>query len=256
MGRLRVEIDNDNPSESNDISGTYNRETDYRYFGQDEFINYPDGSQETIIRNLDGTISADRGGAVTPAYYSYGTISTAGTDAQGNPDPNVTAGSTWTQVQTDISSNPYHVSTIYTNSLGEPYLTQTSIDPPPGQTNIVTTDSVTNFDANGRPISSQGFDGSTTYTIYDPLTGQVGAQFVDAAGSGNYDPTKDPKSVTHFVEQTGSNNALTTINAAAGAVPASPPPPASKPTRSPPPASKSSASAGRQRRPGNGRRDG
>jgi hypothetical protein len=40
-------------------------------------------------------------------------------------------------------------------------------------------DATTSFDGNDRPVSSTGFDGTTTNTIYDPLTGRVGATWID-----------------------------------------------------------------------------
>src|SRR5579859_2373007 len=102
--------------------------------------------------------------------------------------------------------------------LGEQYLSQQST-PTTNPQSSPTIDATTQFDGNGRPVVSTGFDGTTAVTVYDPVTGQVGAQFTDVAqpkDSGNhrtyaYVPGKDPKTVERFVEQTNVNGTLSIV---------------------------------------------
>jgi len=95
----------------------------------------------------------------------------------------------------------------FTNVLGEQYLVQQS-DPSssaaPGQAPSTGSgqadaysDALTMFNLNAQPIEQIGTDGTKTFTIFDPYTGQPGATWTDVAGTGVFDPGIDPKTVTH-----------------------------------------------------------
>jgi len=163
-----------------------------------ETINYPNGENETIVTNLDGTKASDIGTATTPALYDEGVVEPGGTivdDDNGSivgvPDAAISDGSTWTSTTADGTSN---TTRTFANMLGEAYLTQTSASdqsyPPP------MADAVTSFDGNGRPIKFVDVDGTTTYTTYDPTTGQAAMSFVDVNNNGVYDPGIDIRSTS------------------------------------------------------------
>ena len=168
----------------------------YSAEGTTTTITHPDGSTEIQTNYLDGSPASVSGTAVTPASYNEGVITTAGTDANGNPDANVLAGSTWTKTTSGGTAN---TTITYTNVLGQQYLVQQSgpmtSAQSPGQNRYA--DATTSFDGNDRPSSSTGFDGTTTDTIYDPLTGRVGAAWVDMNHSGVFAAGLDPKSIEH-----------------------------------------------------------
>ncbi|HSZ55715.1 MAG TPA: hypothetical protein VK797_08650 [Tepidisphaeraceae bacterium] len=210
QGRLRQEIDNTTGSDA-----TANRTTTYVWTTGGTFLNptnvltitHPDGGTEIDAFYLDGSKASTGGTAVTPATYSEGVVYEGDLDANFRSDSNVEAGSTWTSVTAGGSNN---TTTAYTNALGEPYLSQQNT-PGTNSQPSTTVDAVTDFDNNGRPIKTVGFDGTTTYTIYDPVTGQMGAQFTDKKHTGGYVPGVDPKIVRQFVAQgtNGSVNAIT-----------------------------------------------
>ena len=157
---------------------------------------YPDGSTQFQTNYLDGSPASVSGTAVTPSTFDEGVITTAGTDANGNPDANVLAGSTWTMTTSGGTAN---TTITYTNVLGLQYLVQqsgpTTSAESPGQNQY--TDATTTFDGNDRESSSTGFDGTTTDTIYDPLTGRVGATWIDMNHSGVFAAGVDPKSIEY-----------------------------------------------------------
>ena len=216
QGRLRREVDNAGGSSSDP---TANRTTTYVWTTGGTFlsptnvltITHPDGGTEIDAFYLDGSRSSTAGTAVTPATYNEG-ATIAGYDANGNLDSNAQDGA-WTSVTANGSNN---TTTAYTNALGEQYLSQQNT-PGTNSQPSTTVDAVTDFDNNGRPTISVGYDGTATVTIYDPITGQAGAQYVDKAqpkvgGNRTYTyVSSDPKTVQHFVEQlsNGSTQAIT-----------------------------------------------
>src|SRR6185312_14044972 len=61
-------------------------------------------------------------------------------------------------------------------------------------------------DGNGRLITSDNLDGTQTNVVYDPMTGAVGAVYVNMSGNNSdpYQPGIDPKTVYHYVSLVGS----------------------------------------------------
>ena len=205
LGRLTRKVEN-----SGGTDATANRTTTYAHTFDSTnnqnvtTITLPGGSTEVKRYYLDGTMVSDTGTAVTPTNYDEGVVAADTTDANGNVE---TAGSTWTKVSSDGGTN-YTIT--YTNMLGQQYLVQQS-GPGTGATAGTTpagsyADRVTTFDANDRPYKVTDFDGSKTFVIYDPLTGQPGATIQDLNGDGSYEPSVDRKSIQHpgeFTETAG-----------------------------------------------------
>jgi hypothetical protein len=210
MGRLRQEIDNAGGSSTDP---TANRTTTYAWTSGTTgpitnilTITHPDGGTEIDTLYLDGSRASTAGTAAIPATYNEGVV-TAGTDANGRADSNVMDGA-WTSVTTNGSSN---TTITYTNALGEQYLSQETTPSTSNPTAPKTVDATVLFDGNGRPIKTIGYDGTTTLTIYDPITGQAGAQWVDMNHTGVYVGGKDPKTVQQFVEQVTQNGTLAIV---------------------------------------------
>src|SRR6185312_15795344 len=164
-------------------------------------ITHPDGGTEIDKYFMDGTLASVSGTAVTPAVYNEGVITQSETDPNGNWDPAIQANSTWTSVTTGASTSPVtdgsaNTSISYSNLLGEQYLTQqttptTSSD---GSVGNPTADATSEFDGNGRLITSDNLDGTQTNVVYDPMTGAVGAVYVNMSGNNSdpYQPGIDP----------------------------------------------------------------
>lgn len=222
MGRLRQEIDN-----AGGLAGdpTSNRTTTYAWTTGGDFfsptniltITHPDTGTEIDAYYLDGSKASTGGTAVTPATYNEGVLSTESRgvvcDANSNRDSNAELDSTWTSVTAGGSNN---TSTTYTNMLGEQYLSQENTPGTNRQTSP-TTDAVTYFDNNGRPIKTVGYDGTTTLTVYDPVTGQAAASILDMNRNGVYDPGVDRKSIQSFSgAPTAAGQAVTSTSKALG----------------------------------------
>jgi YD repeat-containing protein len=156
-------------------------------------ITNPDGSTETITHALDGTLLSDTGTAVTSTTGSSGVINFGGSDARGLGDANVQSNSTWTSLTTNGTNN---TTTTYTNMLGQVYLVQKTQPGTALHQQQAVTDAITSFDGDGRVIKYIDFDGTTTYTSYDPFTGQIANAFTDMNRNGVYDVGVDRKSVS------------------------------------------------------------
>jgi YD repeat-containing protein len=134
---------------------------DYSSDGRTLTTTYADGTTSIQQWRLDGTPVSVSGSAVFPVDYEYAVDSATG-------DVSATT-------KTNGGANR---SVSYTNVLGQTYKsTQTS-------TGTAIATSQTDFDKNGRPGQSTGFDGALSFTQYDPMNGLPSAATVDADGSG------------------------------------------------------------------------
>ena len=127
---------------------------------------------------------------MTPSTENEGVITADGTDFHGLADGNVKAGSTWSSVTTSGKNT----TVTYTNTLGQAYLVQKTQPGSAGHPVQLMTDAITSFDGAGRVIKYVDFDGTTTYSSYDPATGQLASQFVDMNGNHVDDAGIDRKS--------------------------------------------------------------
>ena len=121
------------------------------------------------------------------------------TDADGNDE---TAGSTY--VVTNNSAGQQVIT--YTNILGQVYLIQQSDSSTSsscscqanGDDGLVYSDDYITFNANGQAIEQIGFDGVSTFTDYDPMTGLALGSWTDNAGNGIFTPGVDSMQVSRF----------------------------------------------------------
>jgi len=183
QGRQTSETDNAGGSDQ-----TANRTTSTVYTSNGTYnistTTNPDGSTDIEKDYLDGSVASVGGTAQTPASYSYGVIGTDTPDGDGNTE---TQGSTYATASTDGGQN---TTTTYSNVLGEDYL---SVESAPGAGATAsagqptTVDSTTTFDGNQRPTETVGFDGSKSFAIYDPTSGQLGASWASMDGSSTFD---------------------------------------------------------------------
>lgn len=92
----------------------------------------------------------------------------------------------------------------YTNLLGQVIVTQQSgVN---DSANASPQSSTTQYDGNGRPVLSVGFDGSMTHTQYSPATGMVSATWIDANGNGVFDAGVDSKTLFDATATTTPNS--------------------------------------------------
>ena len=111
--------------------------TTYAYSGTTTEINYPDGTVQTIQKNLDGSIASISGSAVPPTSYDYGVDSVKGRWVK------EMRGATW--------------SISYYNMLGQPHHTENSS----GYWNQNT------YDNAGRQNGSYDSEGRASSTVYN-----------------------------------------------------------------------------------------
>lgn len=190
QGRLTQESDN-----AGGVDITRDRVTKYAYTNDGTYnvttVTNPDQSTAETKTYLDGFALGSTGSAVSPDANQEGVVFSDYSDANGR---HVSAGSTYTKVSTDGGKN---WATTYVNVLGQAYLVQQS-DPAssavPGSAQSYS-DAFTSFDASGRPTKQVALDGTTTRIIYNPVTGQVGATWVDLVGDNQYDPVTESKTV-------------------------------------------------------------
>ncbi|MFA6293028.1 MAG: hypothetical protein WC637_14670, partial [Victivallales bacterium] len=111
--------------------------TTYTYTGTKTEINYPDGTNQTIQKNLDGSIDAIYGSAVRPVNYDYGVDPVKGSWVK------EMRGAAWT--------------ITYYNMLGQPHRTENSSGYWTQNT----------YDNAGRPNGSYDSEGRASSTIYN-----------------------------------------------------------------------------------------
>jgi YD repeat-containing protein len=191
QGRQTSETDNAGGSDQ-----TANRTTSTVYTSNGTYnistTTNPDGSTDIEKDYLDGSVASVGGTAQTPASYSYGVIGTDTPDGDGNAE---TQGSTYATASTDGGQN---TTTTYSNVLGEDYLSVESAPGTSAQASAAqarTVDSLTNFDGNQRPTETIGFDGSKSFDVYAPTSGQLAASWTSMDGSDTYAAGVDPKTL-------------------------------------------------------------
>jgi YD repeat-containing protein len=167
FGRLTAEKDDDGGSDP-----TANRTTQYYYDDVDlprsVYVVYPDGSDETVSRYVDGSLVSDQGSAVTSSLGAESVIGTAGVDAHGRADANVKPG-TWSGVTSNGSVN---TTTTYRDTLGRVYLVQKTQPGSGAHTVQPVAEAVTSFDdVSGRVIKYVDFDNIYELRLIGPFQG-------------------------------------------------------------------------------------
>jgi YD repeat-containing protein len=190
QGRLTKEVDN-----ANGTDATANQTTTYHYSFDGTYnitsVTYVDGSTQVTKAYLDGMTASVSGSAMTPVTYAEGVVAQETPDANKNIE---TAGSTWTMSSSDGGKS---WTRTYTNMLGQVYLIQQSnagSSAALGQKQPYS-DELTTYNLNGEVVKQVGFDGTTTYTISNPMTGQPAAVWVDINGDGKFTPGVDTETV-------------------------------------------------------------